>query len=110
MALETKRAAVNTAMDTLIAALADLMDGLAVGEEVIFLFPTRTWEGVAAATMDNTDGTSPAFSITPALQQRVTWKCRTATSGNSIEWFIPGVDIGGIPLIFKIANVAGEIS
>lgn len=110
MSLEARRAAFNTTMDAAMAAWADLCDGLAVNEKVILLPCLRECAGVAATTMDNTDGTSPGFPTDPKLQDRIIFEARKATDIANVSYFLPGVELTGWPLFFKVTNDAGELT
>ena len=110
MALETKRAAVNTAADTLIAAWKDLCDGITPGEaeagKLRILLP-KTIADVAGAGL-----TDPTFSTTKSLQNHVIIKRIAGTPGvSNYIWEYPCQHCGApIPLFFKMTNNSGEIS
>lgn len=113
MALETKRAAVNTAMATLMAAWDDLNDGLAAGEKILIVPITSQFRGVAAATIDNTDGSSPAFptGVTPgSLRRMISHTAVMATNDQNIVWAFPGKQpVEGVWCpFFYLTNEAGE--
>lgn len=102
MALEPKRAAVNTAVDTLIAAWNDLVDGLSPGDKLQVVFP-----------ISDRGGTAASFA---GVGRQVTYRIEVpqATNDASIRWTVPNPALaelfGGIPLFFKCTNDAGELS
>jgi len=116
MALETKRAAVNTAANAYTAALADLFDGLSPGDILYFCPITLLGsDGVAAATIDNTDGTAlTGITNTVARQHRIRYEIKRATNIGSARYILPNAAlaevIGGLPFCFRVTNEAGELA
>lgn len=115
MALETKRAAVNTAANAYTAALADLFDGLSPGD-VLYFCPMNLLgsDGTAAATIDNTDGTSKTgITNTIGRQHRIRFEIKRATNIGSARYILPNVGLaealGGLPFCFRVTNEAGEL-
>lgn len=104
MALETKRAAFNTAMDAAYAAWNDLFDGLTAGDSVTIVFPTRITSATGAAPA------APVFPTTPSLQETFTFKVPVSTSELSYRWCIEGLNIGRVPLGWKCTDKDGNIS
>lgn len=106
MALEAKRAAVNTAAIALEVALSDLIDGLSPGDILYFMFG-QEWRG---AVPDPTTGLNAYYSTTPATQTRYRYEIRKATSTDSNQFAITLADGRVLPLSFRITNEAGEIA
>jgi len=110
MALEAKRAAYNTAALAAAVAFDDLVDGLAVGDKLYFVYP-KEWAATAAGALGAT--ILAKFPTTPGLQNKIIYPidCAEGTLANGmIKWFLPGVNIGGVPILLLCTNSAGELA
>lgn len=111
MAIDTKGAAVNTAADAYIAALADYWDDLTVGHKVHFVGITNyKTDGLAAGTADNEDGTGLGGITTDAKRQvrvnvvvKKTDGDSTTVSNKYLIGSAPVAELYGcLPLVWKV--------
>jgi len=110
MALDAKAIAVNVALQTYEAAWEDFMDGLTATERRAFrLVFADVWRGVTSST--NLDAKFPDVASADRLKHLINVPIQVDTaSDTNIIWAIPGVNIGRIPLTFRVTNAAGEIA
>jgi hypothetical protein len=103
MALIAKAATCNGHLANFEAAFYDLMNELdkATTADRLFLKFPEPQRGLASATV--------VFQSYPrVLINHVV--AHGAEGDANQRWFIPGIDIGGIPLTFRICNEADEVS
>lgn len=107
MALTTEEAAVNTAVDTLVTALAALYAAKGVNETIIFIAPQ-----MSATGLNSTPATTPDFSTDAKTQKRLyVWRGIKAAGvhENNNFWGGPTGEGNFFP-IWKVTNDAGAIT
>lgn len=104
MALTTEEAAVNTAAIALEAALEAMWAAAATGAKKMFVFPEE-WAGVTQGTNLNAK-----FALQGSKMSKIVLVTKYNTSATSEVWAIPGIDIGRVPLTFRMTNQAGDLS
>lgn len=110
MALDAKAKAVNTALQAYEAVWDDFMDGLQASDRRGYaLVFADVWRGVTSST--NLDAKFPDVAAADRMKNLIYVPIKIDTASNSnIIWAIPGVNIGRIPLTFRVQNAAGELS
>lgn len=109
MALGAKAVLVNAALQTYELAMEDFMDGLIASDRhgYFFIFADK-WRGVTSST--NLDAKFPDLGIQAKAQSRIEVPIKVDTaSDENIIWALPGINIGRIPLTFRLCNAAGEV-
>lgn len=105
MALETKRAAYNTAVQAAMAALDDLMDGLSPGD-VLYFVPIKEGRGLAS--------TVPVPVNSPTRQTRIRMEIQQITNNRSNRYALGGAHVaqmlGFTPFFAYVTNEAGDIA
>jgi len=108
MALTTEAANHNLAVDAAIATwklyVATLDLSTLEKSRIKFLWPTRTGSRSGAYPSD------PVFSATPGVNSTYYHFVNVASSATQAPWFLEGVNIGGIPLFWKVSNNANAIT
>ena len=102
--------AVNAALVTYETAWDDFMDGLQAADRRAYrLVFADVWRGVTATT--NLNAKFPDVAAEDRLKHLISVPIKIDTASNdNIIWAIPGVNIGRIPLTFRVTNAAGEIA
>ena len=101
MALEAKRILCNAAWAAAEVCWADLIDGIALNEQVL-LVPANEWDGVAAASVP--------YPTTVALQDLIIFEAKQNANIASVRYALQGVNIGRTPLFYRCTDVTGVVS
>jgi len=95
-----KETAFNDAMVAAEAAWDDLVDGQAINAKII-LVPSEEWPETAAASL--------SYPTDVEKQERIIYECKKGTDDDSIRYALPGVNIGRLPLFYRVALNDGTI-
>jgi hypothetical protein len=112
MALGTEAAAVNTAVDTLLAAWDNYLDGLTAGTDHVLIIPIAQTI-TPADTHPRAYNSAVMFPSNPATYTtKVSIPLRVAGASNNNLRYILNFDaissLGYWPLFFKVTNDAGD--
>lgn len=107
MSLGTEEAAFNAAMLAAAVTWDALVKTKSPGDRIYLVAP-KQWAGTAAGVAGAT--VLAKFTTNPKLQNRVIFEIDKATDAASIKWFLPGMDIGGVPMFLLVTDSAGALT